>query len=109
MVSLKGKRKIEFIDLTDSSDQPRKEARFGHSISPGDRIANSPQNLVSLGPGGGGTPTDEDDRGASELVDVSQSSQEDAYTTFQLYGIYRVVSFHNLSVQLLTVQRYSFV
>ncbi|EDN05404.1 conserved hypothetical protein [Histoplasma mississippiense (nom. inval.)] len=86
MVSLKGKRKIEFIDLTDSSDQPRKEARFGHSISPGDRIANSPQNLVSLAAqGGGGTPTDEDDRGASELVDVSQSSQEDAYTTFQLY------------------------
>ncbi|EER37540.1 DNA repair and recombination protein RAD5B [Histoplasma capsulatum H143] len=68
-----------------SHDQPRKEARFGHSISPGDRIANSPQNLVSLGTGGGGTPTDEDDRGASELVDVSQSSQEDAYTTFQLY------------------------
>ncbi|EEH06150.1 DNA repair and recombination protein RAD5B [Histoplasma capsulatum G186AR] len=85
MVSLKGKRKIEFIDLTDSSDQPRKEARFGHSISPGGRITSSPQNLVSLSQGGGGTPTDEDDRGASELVDVSQSSQEDAYTNFQLY------------------------
>ncbi|KKZ66165.1 hypothetical protein EMCG_01142 [[Emmonsia] crescens] len=84
MASFKGKRKIEFIDLTDSSDQPRKEARSAHSTSVGYRIAAPPRDIISFSQVGG-TQADEDERGASELVDASQGVDEDAFASFQLY------------------------
>lgn len=106
MASFKGKRKIEFIDLTDSSDQPRKEARSAHSTSVGCRIAAPPRDIVSFSQVGG-TQADEDERGASELVDASQGIDEDAFASFQLYGIYYDMSLCMLSAQLLTVKRHT--
>ncbi|PGH08602.1 hypothetical protein GX51_01122 [Blastomyces parvus] len=83
MTSSRGKRKIEIVDLTETYDQPRKEARFLNSASTGHRVIDSPQNHSFSQ--AGGTQADEDETGASELVDASQSLDEDAFTNFQLY------------------------
>ncbi|OJD15502.1 hypothetical protein AJ78_04233 [Emergomyces pasteurianus Ep9510] len=86
MASFKGKRKIEFIDLTDSSYQPHKQARSAHSTSVEHGIATPPSDFSSSSQVGG-TQADEDERGASEFVDASQGVDEDAFTSFQLYAI----------------------
>ncbi|EQL33211.1 hypothetical protein BDFG_04655 [Blastomyces dermatitidis ATCC 26199] len=83
MASSRDKRKIEIIDLTDSCDQPRKAARFPNSTSAGHRSIESSQNHSFSQ--GRGTQADEDETGASEIVDAAQSLDEDAFTNFQLY------------------------
>ncbi|PGH01214.1 hypothetical protein AJ79_07985 [Helicocarpus griseus UAMH5409] len=85
MLPSNGKRKAEFIDLTDSSDQPYKDARSGYLVSAGNRTVAPPGDLVSLSQIRG-TQADEDERGATELVDATQGgADEDAFNNFQLY------------------------
>ncbi|OAX84217.1 hypothetical protein ACJ72_01403 [Emergomyces africanus] len=85
MASFKGKRKIECIDLTDSSYQPHKQARSAHSTSAEYRIPAPPGDVASFNPVGG-MQADEDEWGASEFVDALQGVDEDAFSSFQLYA-----------------------
>lgn len=81
------KRGPEAIDLTNGYDDPRKTARVNDSnFIPGRRFG-APEEYVSLNEAPLSTQAElDDERGAAEMVDSTEGLNEEAYSSFQLYG-----------------------
>lgn len=82
-----GKRKIDVVDLT-SDDNSRKAIRTPAADSRGQRLGSS-QDFIDLSQAELSTQAElEDERNATELVDSTQGIDDDAYSSYVLYGNY---------------------
>ncbi|KAK2736371.1 hypothetical protein FQN55_001666 [Onygenales sp. PD_40] len=85
MQRLNGKRKVDVIDLTsDTNSGAHKSARPNYAAFASQR--SGIEDSISFSQSGS-TQQEDDERDAAELVDALQAADEDAFSSFSLYGI----------------------
>ncbi|KAK2801721.1 hypothetical protein FQN50_007636 [Emmonsiellopsis sp. PD_5] len=84
MQRLNGKRKVDVIDLTsDTNSGAHKSARPNYAAFASQR--SGIEDSISFSQSGS-TQQEDDERDATELVDALQAADEDAFSSFSLYG-----------------------
>ncbi|KAK2767149.1 hypothetical protein FQN53_006577 [Emmonsiellopsis sp. PD_33] len=85
MQRLNGKRKVDVIDLTsDTNSGAHKSARPNYAAFASQR--SGIEDSISFSQSAS-TQQEDDERDAAELVDALQAADEDAFSSFSLYGI----------------------
>ncbi|PGH23389.1 hypothetical protein AJ80_02499 [Polytolypa hystricis UAMH7299] len=96
--SLKRKREAKYVDLTNDDRVARKAPRVNPTPAPPQRYYGDAPDYIPLSQPGSSFLEIDDETGAAEIIDSTQGADEDAYTSYRLYG--------NLSTKIVGIRYY---